>query len=238
MSSTINTSNPTGTSVSQNGNRLNNAGYLGPVGAGRTASVINVSVAAGATLAFPQAGDNFYFILLTAPIQARPSNGVFNTYQVGTGLRCDEGNYFSILELFNPNAFPVVVSFFVGFGGYIDNRVIIANNGVGNITFGTYTQLSSASFVEVDDLSGTTFPDQNGDEWIAIARNFVTVCNLDVGDVILVMAKTFDPANALYAVQPLTSISLPTSGDLGVTVNNSAPINGYITEIYQAIRKS
>ncbi len=229
--------NPAGVAVASGDNRLNNAGYLAPSGKGRTASIINTIIAPGQNLTFPQAGDNFYFILLTAPILARPSNGVFNSFETGTGYAADPGNYFALVELTNPNAFNVVVSFFIGFGGYIDNRVIIANGFIFNVAKPTFPVAAGAATAFCQDISGSVFTDINGRSWIALSRQSIVICNLDVSSVVLVTSFVPGP-NSLAAVQPLTSIALPMTGNLAVTINNSAPMNAYVSEIYSAIAKT
>lgn len=220
--------------IAQGNNRTTSGGYVPITGIARTYSIVNVSIAAGATLALPQTGDNFYFPVLTAPIQARPRGGLFNTFYQGTGAKVDPQNQFAILELYNPNTFPVGISVFVGFGEYIDNRVIISNDSVSNVAFPTYSSPSTSAIIQIPDKSGTKFTDVNGRNFVALARTAISINNLDNASNLYLEGSP--SGTILYAVYPLTSAAIPTlSGNYLATVNGSSMVNGIISEIYSAI---
>jgi hypothetical protein len=223
--------------VSPENNQVNAAGVLELTGNSRAGQIINGSIAANTTLNFPVSGASFYFIALSAPISARPRGGVFALYTQGTGQRVDPKNLFDVIELANPTALPIAYSMFVGFGDYIDNRVIIANGLTFNAVNNTYGTTGSLATITIPDLAGSPFTDVNGRNWIALRRSALLMFNLDLATVQLLQrglpAAIGGPVIA--AVQPQTSITLQIDGNFRYTVNNSAMVDAYVSEVYESI---
>ena len=87
---------------------------------------VNLPINAGQVVRINSAGNQFYLVVATAPVNIRPDGGDFSLYQQGTGSQSRLSD-FKILEIQNPNSVPVVISCWVGFDAFIDNRLIIAN---------------------------------------------------------------------------------------------------------------
>jgi hypothetical protein len=220
-------------------NRVNSSGRaLGTVKA-RTSLFVSNLVPAGGTLPIPVSGTSFYVTVATAPFNVRPSGGVFNTYDVGTGLDLEEINSFSLLEVNNPNPFPVVFQMFVGFDKFIDKRLILSQTNLTVVAYPTYATPNSAAAVAIDDISGQAFTDINGNEWYAIQRAAIIVCNTDGGVDLLLQESGSVVANgpAIAAIYAKTSLRLDVAGDYSLSVGGGN-INAVVSELYQAIPKT
>lgn len=194
-----------------------------------------MAIPAGNTVQVQSTGTRAYFVVCSAPVNARPKGGDFVLYQQGTGI--DTGTViFQGVEIQNPNAVPVVISMFVGFAGFIDNRLIIADAITPNVAYPTYPVASAGTVVNIPDLSGGPFTDINGVGWYAISRNAILVFNADSG-----VTYNLQRANATAAgdpsigvIYPLTPIQFQVSGNYRIT-KGGAPINVVVSEIYTAI---
>jgi len=196
-------------------------------------------VAAGQTLPVPCSGTQFYFRTLSGPVKARPNRGAFSDFSQGEGLNLDEQDAFTLIEIKNDNAFPVVFELHVGFQGFIDNKLIIADALYPNVVFPTYSTPSSAAVVNITDLSGQAFTDINGDQWYALNRLAIIICNTDTGVTLLLQEAGSIVANgpAIAAIQPTFSLNYPASGDYSLSLGG-ANINAIVSEIYRAIPKT
>lgn len=229
------TSAPTGTSVINNGvtpapGTIVSTGQQAQQG-GRT---INLVVPAGQTIRAMSAGTQFYFFIATAPINARPVGGDFVLYQQGTGLNA--GVQFAYVELQNPNQVPVVVSIFIGYGSFIDNRLILVNQVQPQIAYPTCSAANSRTQININDLSGGSFYDINGNEWLAVQRTCIIVFNADSGVTLLLQQAGSAVANgpAVGIIQPLTNIRFDFGGNYTLSVGGGN-INAIVSEIYSAI---
>lgn len=225
-----------GIPVASGSNRTNSSGAsLGTVKS-RTSITINNIVPANSTLQVPATGTQFYVVIQSAPISVRPSGGVFNQYEQGTGLQLEEINAFQLLEVKNDNAFPVVFSLFVGFDQYIDNRLILTNTGQQLVAFPTYPVASVAAGVAINDLAGTKFADINGGQWYALSREAIYIFNPDAGVTLLLQESGSIVAGgpAVGIIYPLTSLRYAAQGDYSLSVGGGN-INAIVSELYNAI---
>lgn len=220
-------------------NRVNSSGRsLGTVKA-RTSLFVSNLIPAGGTLPVPVSGTSFYVTVATAPFLIRPSGGVFNTYDVGTGLDLEEINSFSLLEVSNPNAFPVVFQLFVGFDKFIDKRLILSQTNLNVVARPTAPLPNTETAIEIDDISGQVFTDINGDEWYAIQRVALIISNTDGGVDLLLQESGSAVSNgpAIAAIFAKTSLRLEVAGDYSLSVGGGN-INAVVSELYQAIPKT
>lgn len=217
-------------------NRVNSQGIVPANTRGRSSLRYANVLPAGKSLQIPANGTQFYFRTATATISARPNGGVFSDYVQGEGLQLDLDNTFSVVEVKNNNSFDVIFELFVGFQGFIDNKLIIANNLYPQVAFPTYPTASAAATVDITDKSGTQFTDVNGNKWYALSRVAIVISNTDSGTTILVQKAGSAVANgpAVAAVFPLTSIRLDISGNYRLNIGGGN-INAIVSEIYQAI---
>jgi hypothetical protein len=160
--------------------------------------------------------------------------GSFNVYSQGTGLVSDPQNYFTKLELWNNTPNPVVFSIFVGFGEFIDRRLIEVGGIIQGVLYSTYDGLTApANNVVIPDLSGSAFFDSNGKQWLAVQRTALDIFNTDSGQAIILMnsAATRSVAN----VTPLSGLSLVNlSGNFRIKPP-VANVNGIVSEVYAAV---
>lgn len=71
----------------------------------------------------PLPGSNFYVVSASGTVNIRPQGGQFLAYQPATGQSVAEGSEFPMLEIQNPNNFAVSGVLWIGYAGYIDNRL-------------------------------------------------------------------------------------------------------------------
>lgn len=198
---------------------------------------VNV-VPAGGTLTVPMSGTQFYVTYATGIVTIRPSGGDFNDYESGTGLQLDLVNAFSQLDIKNNSANPIVFQLFIGFDGFIDNRLFLINGTQTVVAYPTYATPSSLTAVPINDISGTSFTDINGLEWYALQRQFFIVSNTDTGTTLLVQKAGASTSSgpAIAAVFPETSIRLDVAGDYALSLGG-APINALVSDYYVCIPK-
>lgn len=213
-------------------NRQNTQGIAQPGITGRSTIQIANIVPAGGTLPVPCTGSFFYFTVLTAIVEVRASGGAFSVYGQGQGLDVGRDSAFSLLEIKNPHAFPVVFQVVAGFDGFIDNTLIInQTTGENNVVVATLDTVNSVNSILIPDLAGTKITDSNGREWYAMKRNAFVVTNADAAAV-YTLTNT-DGTKDLTFYQPLTSIRLPWSGNFKIA--EAGPLNLLVAEEYQAV---
>jgi hypothetical protein len=222
--------------VAVNSNLTNSQGKAPSSVLSKTTLTLSNVLTPGATLPIPATGTFFYVIAANAPLNIRPSGGVFNPYDVGTGLSVGLENAFQILEINNPSANNVAFTIFVGFDGYIDNRLILQQNTTPQIVFPTFPTPAAANVVNITDLSGQAFVDINGGKWYALSRVAMIICNVDGGVTLLLQKANSVVGNgpAIAAIQPLQSLNYPAQGNYRLHLGG-ANINAIVSEIYYSI---
>ncbi len=211
--------------------RANTPGIV-PVGIdGRSSQIVTTIIPAGESFPLLAAGDEFYLPLATGTISIKPNTGSDNLYTQGTGLRI-KGNPFNQLQLTNNNAFNVIVSIFVGFGNYIDNRAILFNPLVGEIVLATWPTPNVAATLNIPDLSGNAFTDVNGIKRLALTRVAVYISNLDLATAYTM--QDISGARGIVTIQPASDIVYPANGDFRLHVP-AGTVNAIVSEIYQAV---
>ncbi len=222
------------------GNNTTNSGGAVLANVKNRSSLVYANVLqAGQQLPVPSSGTQFYVTFTSATIEIQPSGGTFAPYDAGTGLQLSDDNPFSQLQVRNPNAFSIVFQIFIGFNQFIDNRLVLFNQSQPNVVFPTYPLAGTAAIVNINDLSGGSFTDINGNKWLALQRAAVLIGNPDSATTILVQKKAAAGASgpSIIPVYPLTSVNLPISGDYCLNVGGGM-INAIVSEIYQAIKQT
>lgn len=222
--------------VAQGDNRVNTSGIF-PSARGQTSLTVNNVIPANSGANLAVAGTSFYLLAATAIISIRPTGGAFNDYYPGTGQVLPDINAFANLDVYNNNNFPVAISLFIGFNGFIDNRVIISSGGVTNVAYPTYPLQVAANVIDIPDKTGQAIVDINGGLWYAVNRVSLTICNADTGVSYLLQkagaTAATDPAFAF--IQPNTSYRESVAGNFRVSTWGGANINAIVNEIYAAI---
>jgi hypothetical protein len=220
-------------------NRQNSVGRFGPTGINRSSQVITSIIPAGAKLPIFQAGDTYYIVVATGILTVKPNNGSQNEHVQGTGKRVKEEAIFANIEVGNPNTFNVVVQIFVGFGDYIDNRLIISDPNVSEVSYPTAPVPNVSNEILIPDRSGQTIVDVNGNVFLAMKRTAVYITNLDLASVYNLYggaAGTVTPvAPTILGVQPASNILYPGSGDFRMKLP-AGNLNAVVAELYSAIR--
>jgi hypothetical protein len=219
-------------------NRVNTSGQP-PITRQHKGSVRIANILApGDKTILPVQGSQFYFRVCTNTLLAKETGGVFSPYGQGEGLNVALENSFQYIELANPGTLPVVFELFVGFGSFIDNKLILANNTLPNVAFPTYPSpgTSPKTALAINDLSGTQFTDINGGKWYALSRVAIVISNIDAGVTLdLQKAGSVIPNGpSIAAIFPLTSIRLDVSGNYALSVGGGN-INAIVSEIYQSL---
>lgn len=195
-------------------------------------------IAPGGTIQIPAAGTQFYFRTATTELQVRPSGGNFSAYQQGEGLNVARENAFTFLDIRNESAGTCIYELFIGFDGFIDNKLILSLTLNFNVLFPTYTTPNSAAVVTITDRAGTLITDINGKQWYAIQRIAILVFNPDTGVTLLVQQLGSVVANgpAVGVVYPQTTLRLDCVGSYTLHLGG-ANINAVVSEIYNCIPK-
>lgn len=202
--------------------------------------VITNVVVAGGTLPLRVTGSQYYMITCSAAVNIRPmaagSVGFFDTHVTGTGKEFGDVNAFEQLEIFNPNAFAVVFSLFVGWDGFIDKRLIVAGNTNPAVIYPTYPTPNAGPLVNINDLAGQSFVDINGGKWYAINRVAIQIFNPDAGVTLLLQKAGSVVGNgpAVGIIYPQTSLSIPASGNYCLQLGG-ANINAIVSEVYNSV---
>ncbi len=199
----------------------------------RTSQIVTSIVPASGWLSVNQAGSKFYLVVATAELAIKPNNGSENKYVQGTGIACEELNYFANLQIRNPNPFPVIFQLFVGFGDYIDNRLIVYDPTVIQAPYSTSGIPNVANEILIPDLSGQAILGVNGEQYLALNRIAVYVSNVDNGDAYDIFNT--DQDKTLLTVQPLTNVVYPANGAMSMKIP-SGNINATVSEIYNVLR--
>ena len=218
---------------------VNQAGLVPSSSPNRTAQIVNTIVAAGATLPISQAGEGFYIIAASGPVLVRPRGGVWDSYYVGTGLKADPENAFDLVELRNPSAAnSLTVSLWVGFGDYIDHRLLAISDLFFPIVYATYPTPAAAAQIDIPDLSGTQIDDVNGTPWLALNRIALQASNNDPANFLQIRDWALStPVRSIITVFPLQSVTLPISGDFRCKIG-AGNIDAVVSEIYNCIAPS
>lgn len=205
-----------------------------PDSLGSGGRIVNLPLAANFTTRVTSRGTKAYLVICTAAINMRPDGGDFTSFSQGTGIRTEKP--FNLIEIENFNPFPVVISLWIGFDDFLDNRLILANATLQNITYPTQAT-PTATAIPIPDLSGSIFKDINGNSWIALFRQAIIVSNLDPATPLL-LQKFSAATGSGPAVLSCPAGGLPiahnSSGDFKITLGG-ATVNVIVSEIYQAI---
>lgn len=222
--------------VSAGDNRLNSSGLLPGNSKYRTSFIYENIIPAGQTIPVPSTGSMFYVEVCTTAVEIRPSGGVFNQYVQGQGIFLGDINAFDLLEIRNPSDEPIVIRLFVGFQGFIDNRLILATNEK-QVAYPTCKIANTEPIIEINDLSGNAFLDINGNRWYALYRIAIIISNVDTGATYwLQQADAATAADGgIAAVFPQTSLQYPVSGDYRLNAGGGN-INCLVSELYAAIK--
>lgn len=208
-------------------------GEVLPGGVSRSAQTVTTVVPANSTIQVFQPGNSFYLVIATGPVDIRPSRGAVSTYTQGTGLVVDETNLFNSLQVSNNTPNNIVISLFVGFGGFIDNREVPFNPLVSDIVYPTAPVANVTNTISIPDRSGGPITDINGKVWLALTRVGIYVSNVD-------LASSYSITDAAGIIGaglvcfPLTAMVFPVAGDYQISLPASN-INAVVSEVYRAV---
>lgn len=200
----------------------------------KSAQTVTTVVNAGGKFPILQEGDYFYVMLATAPITIKPYNGAPDVYTQGTGKRNPPGNTFKSVELHNENNFSVVVSIFIGYGEYVDNRLIVFDPATQKICYPTAPVPNVSNNINIVDRSGQPITDINGNIWLALTRENIYFTNYDLATTYNVRDENLVIGTAL-GIPPATDIAYNINGNFRVNIP-SGTINMVVSETYLAIK--
>ena len=152
--------------------------------AGKTSQQFRSILAPGQQVCLPVTGDTFYLSVVSgsAGIGIKTDYGAENIFYAGTGLQIKFDRAFNQLFLRNPNSVSSNVSIyfeiFIGFDGFIDNRVLLQQSQFSSIAVSVYdSNLATHPTIAIPDSSGTIITDTNGGSWFAVSREYVLISN-------------------------------------------------------------
>lgn len=232
------------------GNSQSSTGAQVQATANQLAGSIAMSIPANSTLPQSIQGSFFYVQAASAAIEIKAGGSDFNVYAPGTGYRMPKipnpavpgaeiQSSFSLLQIKNPNDFPVAFAIFVGFGDFIDNRLILQQGIIFPVMKVTYAGVPPAiGPIAIDDISGLEFQDQNGTDWLALNRVVFYVDNISNSSNLLLLDENSDATGVSAncgTIFPSTTRTFPVSGDFSLD-NGGATIPACVIEIYNAIQ--
>jgi hypothetical protein len=162
--------------------------------------------------------------------------GAYSVFSQGTGVgEPNAAEQFDVVDIQNFNAYAVVVSLWVGYADFIDNRLILNNTVNQAVTYPTQP-VAGAMNINIPDISGTNFTDINGKGWIAIVRVAIIISNLDPAVSLLLQKAGSVVSNgpAVLLCPPALPVSHSSSGNFCINIGGGA-INAIVCEIYSAI---
>lgn len=198
----------------------------------RASQVVTTIIPANSSIPLFVAGNEFYLTLATDVVRIKPNKGSESKYTQGTGSR-EVQNPFDQLQLFNDTPNNIIISIFIGFGQYIDNRVILYDPLVKQIVYATYPVANSAATINILDRSGEAIVDINGTNFLALARVGIYVSNIDLASSYSIENLT-GTVGAALVVFPQTDIVFPVSGNYRIHVPAST-VNAIVSEVYNAV---
>lgn len=151
-------------------------------------------------------------------------------------MNLNDENAFAMIEVKNNNSFVIVFELFVGFQGFIDNKLILSQALYPQVAYPTYPTPNAAANVNINDISGTKFADINGVNYYALYRVAIVISNTDTGVTLLLQKAGSVVANgpAVMSIFPATSIRIDMSGNYCLNLGG-ANINAIVSEIYSAL---
>lgn len=184
----------------------------------RSSVYVKQVIPAGGTIHVSAYGETFYFVGLTAPVNAKTDLTAAKPYRQGTGERFPSELRFRSLDIENPNASPVQLVLWVGFGEYIDHRTALIDG---------YTQAVGSPYSSVPAASARVFNGQpSGSQ---LQRKAIVVTNLDPANVLFLRDQS---GAVICAVIANTSLTLPISGYVDVYNPSGAAITAYMGEVW------
>jgi hypothetical protein len=190
----------------------------------RTSQTVTQTLAAGATTSFPIPGNNLRVIVASGPLMIRPNPGSWMTLYQGMSYKPHNKTPWTLVEVQNPSASPVVFVLFLGFGKVFDNRQIPNLQILQRAVVGQYT-----SNATIPDRSGTIITDQSGAQFYAISRQSVQIY---VGLSPFLLTTYVGGITILGGATNTTSNPVAIQGTLSVSASAS---NGNVIEIYNCI---
>jgi hypothetical protein len=182
--------------VIANGSTISYAGIVGP----------------GQTLPLALTGTMFYLTVATAPLFVRPTGvSPWSQFQPGTGT--ETPTQFTQLEIYNSTANPITFQVVSGFAPFIDHR-LVANLATSSVVALGNAWAKDTPFFGgnwnsyIPDLSGQSFLDPYGVEWLALQRQFFVV---QVGEIygageLVTMGPAASPTALVTPGSPLLTL--------------------------------
>ena len=226
------------------GNNRTNASQVLPVaGVARSNVYYSGSISAGSTIPVPVNGTQFYVLACSSSLDINYNpGGTFQTYYTGTGLQLDDASAFTSLQVRNNSSSSVSVLIFIGFGKFIDNRLIIDQNTNPNVCVATSITPSTSPLIQIPDKSGMLITSAQGKQYYAMSRTSIIVSNVDQTQGVYLQAvgvgSLTNNASGVVFVPPTQDIVFPCSGDYAIKLNGSTNVNVIVSEIYTGIPAS
>lgn len=184
----------------------------------RSSAVFKTIIQPGGTYGISQYGGRYYFQTLTGLVYASTDKTIERPYIQRQGEQYEPSHYFNRVEIRNPNAFPVFVQVWVGFGQFLDSTFNIIESSTAAVAQAA-TSIAAGATVT---LSGTPTGNQ-------LQRKSLVVSNPDSA----LDLQILDEANNLVAtVFFRTSCTLPISGIVKVKNPNGSSVTAAISEIW------
>lgn len=188
----------------------------------QTSAVYSFIIAAGAEINVLVPGTAFYLYSCPAMLNVRPRGGQYNPYTQGTGLFLRPNEAFPSVDVQNKNAQAIAFSIFVGWGSFIDNRLILSGSAVPVIDriSDLLSSAGSASPVTLASMASVVFLGAVPSS-LYISRKSFQVTNLDSSNSLYVLGSD---GNLASVVLPLTEKIYFTSSKLSLVNPNGAGV--------------
>jgi hypothetical protein len=184
----------------------------------RSSVVQTTIIGAGEVFGISQYAERFYFVNATSLVYAKTEYTAERPYKKGTGEKFTTDLRFHRLEIRNPNAYPVFVQVWVGFGEYLDTTSELVEQ---------YTQILGYSSRTIAGVTSIDFPGTPAGT--QIQRKCIIVSNDDLVNSLYIVDAF---GNYCCTVRAGFSITLPISGPVSVANDTASPISVSISEIY------
>lgn len=202
-----------------------------PRGIVRASTTKTIVLGPNGFLALSVSGDRFYIVDADSSvlIGIKTNRTIEEVFTAGCGKAYPPDQYFTGLELRNTSATATVtLLFWAGFGDYIDRRLTVVDGRFNSVVPvreapTIYLARTSASIAGLTTVTFNTLPA------LTVRRKAIVVSNMDLANSLLILDTAGNPGTAVF---PLTSVTLPISGEVKVRNGTASAIVCYIGEIF------
>jgi len=166
-------------------------------------------------------GNAFYLIRSTDTVDIKTDKTTFSEYVEKQGITAEEGFTFKRIEVRNPNAYPVTVLLWMGFGKFEDGRGFLFDAQTEVVGSGETSLANGASIT----FAGTPSGDR-------VQRRDITIANNSPAGYLQIADKD---GNEFGSVPPASSYLLTSNDEIEISNSSGGSIDYRVGETWYVI---